>query len=277
MSVSVAALLQAARAQGVERLDAQLLLAHALGQNRSWVIAHADDALTPTQAEAAEKLIGRRASGEPLAYLVGEREFCGLHLIVTPDVLIPRPDTETLVEWAIDLIRGHSAPRIADLGTGSGAIALALKHALPQAEVHASDASAAALAVAFANGERLALPVLWHLGSWFDALPAALRFDLVVSNPPYVAPGDPHLTALAHEPIGALVPDADDGAGLADIDRIASGAVARLNPGGWLLVEHGSEQGEAVRRVLTGAGFTNVATRCDLAGRERVGAGRRAG
>lgn len=277
MSISVATLLQAARAQGIERLDVQLLLAHALGQSRSWVIAHADDALTPAQAEATEELIRRRANGQPLAYLVGEREFRGLCLIVTPDVLIPRPDTETLVEWAIELMREHSAPRITDLGTGSGAIALALKHALPQAEVHASDASAAALAVACANGERLGLPVQWHRGSWFDALPPALQFDLVVSNPPYVAPGDPHLAALRHEPIGALVPEADDGDGLADIRRIATGAVARLSPGGWLLVEHGAEQGETVRRVLMEAGLSKVATRCDLAGRERVVAGRRAG
>jgi release factor glutamine methyltransferase len=277
LNTLIAAVLQTARAQGVERLDAQLLLAHVLGRNRSWVIAHADDALTPAQAEAAQSLIRRRASGEPLAYLVGEREFRGLRLIVTPDVLIPRPDTETLVEWAIELMRGQSAPCIADLGTGSGAIALALKHALPQADLHASDASAAALAVARANGERLALPVQWHRGSWFDALPAALQFDLVVSNPPYVAPGDPHLAALRHEPIGALVPAADDGDGLADVRRIANGAVTRLSPGGWLLVEHGAEQGEAARRVLAEVGLANVVTRCDLAGRERVVAGRRAG
>lgn len=277
MNISVAALLQVARTQGVERLDAQLLLAHALTQTRSWVIAHADDALSDAQVEAAEELIRRRACGEPLAYLVGEREFRGLSLTVTPDVLIPRPDTEALVEWAIELMRGRSTPRIADLGTGSGAIALALKHALPQAEMHASDVSAAALAVARENGKRLALPVHWHHGSWWDALPAGLNFDCVVSNPPYVALKDPHLAALHHEPIGALVPDADDGDGLADIGRIAAHAVARLNTGGWLLVEHGAEQGEAVRRVLTEAELAKVATRCDLAGRERVGAGQRAG
>lgn len=273
MSETVGALLDGARAQGVERLDAQLLLAHALKQPRSWVIAHADDRLSTDQADAARTLLDRRARGAPLAYLVGVREFRGLPLTVTPDVLIPRPDTETLVDWALECLRERPKPRIVDLGTGSGAIALALKHALPQAEVHASDLSPAALAVAQGNGQRLGLAVRWHIGAWWAALPAGLRFHAVLSNPPYVAPADPHLPALAHEPLGALVPTQDTGDGLADIARIAEGAPAWLLPGGCLLVEHGAAQGAAVRGLLRDAGLAKVHTRTDLAGLERVSGG----
>jgi release factor glutamine methyltransferase len=270
--ITVAAALTQAREWGVERLDAQLLVAHALGQTRSWVIAH-DDASLGDQAPALSARLLRRAGGEPLAYLLGEREFHGLTLRVTPDVLVPRPDTETLVDWALELLAGWPAPRVIDLGTGSGAIALAVKHACPQADVHASDLSAAALAVARANGESLGLAVQWHAGAWWQAAPAG-RFHLALSNPPYVAAGDPHLVALRHEPAMALTPAGDGGDGLADIERIVAGSQARLHSSGWLLIEHGAEQGESARALFEHVGFSSVQTRPDLAARPRVTGGR---
>jgi release factor glutamine methyltransferase len=269
---NVAAALLQARECGVERLDAQLLVAHVLGQTRSWVIAHDDQALAD-KALALSALLRRRADGEPLAYLLGEREFHGLTLRITPDVLVPRADTETLVDWALELLTGQPTPRVIDLGTGSGAIALAVKQACPHAQVHASDVSEAALAVARANGRALCLDVQWHHGAWWHAAPAG-RFDLALSNPPYVAPGDPHLAALRHEPAMALTPAGDRGDGLADIERIVSGAAARLFPGAWLLVEHGAEQGNASRALFQRAGFSAVQTRPDLTGRPRATAGR---
>jgi len=262
-----------ARALGVERLDAQRLIGHVLKRDRAWVLAHDDDLLDDHSAAALAALLGRRAAGEPLAYLVGEREFHGLRLEVTPDVLVPRPDTETLVDWAVELLNGEFAhlasPRVLDLGTGSGAIALAVKHACPRAEVHASDLSEAALAVARRNGQRLGLAVAWHRGAWWQAV-VNRRFDLALSNPPYVAPGNSHLAALVHEPGTALVPVDDPGSGLADIERVVAGASAHLTPGGWLLVEHGFDQAEAVRQCLKGAGFHGAQTRADLAGQPRA-------
>jgi release factor glutamine methyltransferase len=260
-----------ARESGVDRLDAQLLVAHVLGRPRPWVIAH-DDAALGDKAPVLSALVRRRAGGEPLAYLLGEREFHGLTLRVTPDVLVPRADTETLVDWALALLADLRAPRVIDLGTGSGAIALAVKHACPHADVHASDVSEAALAVARGNGRTLGLAVQWHRGSWWQAVPGG-RFELALSNPPYVAPGDPHLAALHHEPALALTPTGDRGDGLADIERIVGGASARLHPGGWLLVEHGAEQGDAARTLFQQAGFSAVQTRPDLAARPRVTAG----
>ena len=256
---------------GLDRLDTQLLLAHQLGHSRTWLLAHPDAALDRTQQVEVGALLARRAAGEPLAYLTGEREFHGLRLTVTPDVLVPRADTETLVDWALELLAGRQDPRVLDLGTGSGAIALAIKQACPRAQVHASDVSSAALAVARGNGERLHLPVTWHQGHWWQALDLALRFDLVLANPPYIAPGDPHLTALRHEPRAALVAH---GSGLADIEHIIAGAPGRLEPGAWLLLEHGFDQAAAVRLRLDRAGFEATATRLDLAGQPRVGAGR---
>lgn len=262
-----------ARALGVDRLDAQGLIGHVLRRDRAWVLAHDDDSLCDADAQALAGLLQRRAGGVPFAYLVGEREFHGLSLEVTPDVLVPRPDTETLVDWAIELLNGEfahlPAPRVVDLGTGSGAIALAVKHACPRAEVHASDLSEAALAIAQRNGQRLGLAVAWHRGAWWHAL-AGWRFDLALSNPPYVAPGDAHLAALAHEPGMALVPADDLGTGLADLERIVAGAGAHLYPGGWLLLEHGFDQADAVRRCLQGAGFHAPRTRADLAGQPRA-------
>jgi release factor glutamine methyltransferase len=264
-----------ARALGVDRLDAQCLVGHGLKRDRAWLLAHDDEALGDAVAVVLTALLRRRAAGEPLAYLVGEREFHGLTLHVTPDVLVPRPDTETLVDWAIELLDGELAsvqgPRVIDLGTGSGAIALAVKHACPRAEVHASDLSDAALGVARQNGERLGLRVTWHAGPWWHASPGG-RFDLALANPPYVAPGDPHLAALTHEPGSALVPAGDTGNGLADIERIVSGASAHLNPGAWLLVEHGFDQANAVQQCLQRAGLAGARTRADLAGQPRVSA-----
>ncbi len=265
--------LQSARALGVERLDAHLLLAHVLGRSRAWLLAHGDDALPDDPAAAFEGLARRRAAGEPFAYLVGEREFHGLSLQVGPAVLVPRPDTETLVDWALALLdgelRGVERPALLDLGTGSGAIALALKSACPRARVWAGERSADALAVARANAARLGLDVRFAHGDWWDAMTGETdvpAFDLVVSNPPYIAADDPHLAALTHEPLSALV--AADG-GLADIVRIATGARDRLRAGGWLLFEHGWAQADAVQAILRGAGFGDAETRADIEGRAR--------
>ncbi len=275
---SVDGALRAARSLGVERLDAHLLLAHVLGQSRAWLLAHGDDALSDEHAGAFEALAKRRAAGEPFAYLVGEREFHGLTLMVNGAVLVPRPDTETLVEWALELLRSElrdtPEPALLDLGTGSGAIALALKNGCPRARVWAGERSADALAVARANAERLALDVRFAQGDWWDALAGAQdapAFDLVVSNPPYIAADDPHLVALTHEPLAALVA-ADEG--LADIARIATGARGRLREGGWLLFEHGWAQATAVQAILQRAGFGDVATRADIEGRARCTGGR---
>jgi release factor glutamine methyltransferase len=265
---TVAQALAHARLVGVDQLDAQLLLMQQLGRPRTWLLANDDAPVTDSPALLA--LLGRRAAGEPLAYLIGKREFHGLLLHVTPDVLVPRPDTETLVDWALELIADRGAPCIVDLGTGSGAIALALKQACPRAQVHASDASPAALAVARGNGERLGLPVTWHLGDWWQALDPALRFDLAAANPPYVAPGDPHLLALRHEPAAALV---SPGYALACTERVIAGARDRLHPGGWIVLEHGFDQADDVRQLLAGAGFEAVSTRHDLAGQPRVSIG----
>ncbi len=276
--ITVDAALRDARSRGVERLDAHLLLAHVLGQSRTWLLAHGDDTLSDDHAAAFAALAARRAAGEPFAYLVGEREFHGLTLAVSDAVLVPRPDTETLVEWALELLAGPlgetAQPAVLDLGTGSGAIALALKNACPRSRMWAGERSAGALAVARANAQRLALDVRFAHGDWWDALagaPDVPAFDLVVSNPPYIAAGDPHLAALTHEPLSALVA-ADDG--LADIRRIAEGAHGRLRAGGWLLFEHGWEQAQAVQALLQRIGFEQVSTRVDIEGRARCTGGR---
>ena len=275
---TVDAALREARSRGVERLDAHLLLAHVLGQSRAWLLAHGDDPLSDTQGAAFAALVARRAAGEPFAYLVGEREFHGLALAVNDAVLVPRPDTETLVEWALALLQGEPGgvdnSAVLDLGTGSGAIALALKNACPRAHVWAGERSASALAVARANAQRLALDVRFAQGDWWDALagaPDVPVFDLVVSNPPYIAADAPPLAALTHEPLSALVADDD---GLADIRRIADGARGRLRTGGWLLFEHGWQQAPAVQAILQRSGFGEVSTRVDIEGRARCTGGR---
>ena len=264
-----------AQAAGLERLEAQRLLQHLLQQGRAWLLAHDDESLTHPQAADWQALLARNVAGEPLAYLTGEREFHGLPLHVNPAVLVPRPDTETLVDWALELLAGplaaHSAPQVADLGTGSGAIALAVKHACPRAELRASDASTDALAVARENGERLGLRITWLPGSWWQAYDAP-AFHLALSNPPYIAAGDPHLPALRHEPLSALVPPGGDG--LASLVAIVDGASAHLAPDAWLLLEHGFDQADAVAALLQAAGFIDVQHRRDLGGHRRCTGGR---
>jgi release factor glutamine methyltransferase len=263
---TVAEALALARQRGVDRLDAQLLLARALGRPRAWLLAHDDAPIDDEPARRFDAELARRAAGEPLAYIVGQKEFHGLVLQVDAGVLVPRPDTETLVGWALELLQGElasvPAPRVLDLGTGSGAIALAVKHDCRRAELAAVDASEAALAVASGNGRRLGLQVEWLRGDWWQPL-SGRRFDLVLSNPPYIAEGDPHLAALAHEPAMALSSGAD---GLAAIRHIVAQAREHLAPGRWLLLEHGHEQAGAVRDLLRDAGLVDACSRPDLAG-----------
>lgn len=268
---TVAQALTAAVALGIDRLDAQLLLLHALGRaphDRAWLLAHDTDALSDAAWAMLAPQLSRRLAGEPVAYLLGEKEFHGLSLQVDARVLVPRPDTETLVDWALQCLGGHEAPRVLDLGTGSGAIALALQHARPDAQVDAVDASADALAVAEANARRLGLPVRFSQASWLDG--AAGGYTVIASNPPYIAAGDPHLPALRHEPSAALVAGAD---GLDDIRQIVRNAPSHLADGGWLLLEHGHDQALAVRQLLETRGFAEVQSRDDLAGIQRCSGG----
>ena len=263
--------LATAAAQGVARLDAQLLLLHVLGRaasERGWLIAHDEDELAADRLAAFESLCRRRADGEPLAYLTGEKEFFGLPLQVDARVLVPRPDTEALVEWSLEMLAGRHRPEVIDLGTGSGAIALAIASARPDAQVEAVDRSADALAIASANAQRLGLPVRMRQAHWLEG---AGRYDLVASNPPYIRAADPHLRELQHEPASALVAGAD---GLDDLRAIVAAAPPHLHPGGWLLLEHGWDQAAAVRALLEAQGFRDVASRRDLAGHERCSGGR---
>ena len=258
---------------GLQRIDAQLLLLHALGRSindRAWLLAHDTDVLTDDVHTAFAGACRRRAAGEPVAYIVGQKDFHGLTLAVDARVLVPRPDTETLVDWALDLLEGPAKARVVDLGTGSGAIALAIRHARPHADVTAVDASADALAVARSNASRLGLPIDFVQGNWLAGVHGT--FDLIVSNPPYIAAGDPHLPALHHEPSQALVAGAD---GLDDIRSIVDQALPHLQPGGWLLLEHGFDQAAAVRALLSQRGFAQVCSRRDLADIERCSGGQR--
>ena len=260
-----------ARALGIERLDAMLLLAHHLMRSREWLLAHPDDTLDADAQAGFEADCRRRADDVPLAYLTGRREFHGLALSVGPDVLVPRPDTETLADWAIERVAALPAtpcPRVVDLGTGSGALALAIAAACPHAEVTATDASEPALAVASGNAQRLGLPVRLRHGDWWEAV-AGERFDLAVCNPPYVAADDPHLPALRHEPRQALV--AGDG-GLAALRRVVTHARAHL--AGWLLLEHGWDQADAVHTMLSQSGFVDIEAHRDLHGQWRCTGGR---
>lgn len=260
------------QAQGLDRLDAQLLLLHVLdlpAQRRGWLLAHDREQLAPEQITQLSQLAQRRLAGEPLAYLTGYKAFFGLNLQVDARVLVPRPDTETLVEWALSLLAGEQ--RVLDLGTGSGAIALALKSRQPALQVLATDASADALALAQANARQLQLDVDFSQGAWFDApMPPGHYFDAIVSNPPYIAEHDWHLDALRHEPRQALTSGAD---GLADLRQIIVGAPHHLRLGAWLLLEHGFDQAQAVRALLDAAGFKQVQSRRDLAGIERCSGG----
>jgi release factor glutamine methyltransferase len=269
--ITIAQALRHTKAQGLDRLDAQLLVLHALGrdlQERAWLVTHDDDPLPPASASALAAATARRIAGEPVAYITGHKEFYGLALVVDARVLVPRPDTETLVEWALEVLPPHGPGSVIDLGTGSGAIALALKATRPALAVHALDYSHDALAVARTNAQRLALEVQFSHGSWLDGITA--QYEAIVSNPPYIAEGDHHLAALTAEPMQALSSGAD---GLDAIRNIVTQSPQRLRPGGWLLIEHGFDQSRAVCALLTQAGFEAVQSRHDLAGIARCSGG----
>ncbi|MBM7132243.1 peptide chain release factor N(5)-glutamine methyltransferase [Dyella mobilis] len=270
--VKVREALQTATQRLGDRTDAEVLLAYALSKSRSWLIAHADDALSAEHALAYRVLVEQREAGEPVAYITGRRGFWSLDLEVTPATLIPRPETELLVELALEHLPIDADVRVADLGTGSGAIALAIARERPRAEVTAVDASVDALAVAQRNAQRHGIAnVSFAQGDWFAPL-QGLRFGVIVSNPPYIECDDPHLNQgdLRFEPLSALASGAD---GLDDIRRIIADAKAHLLADGWLLFEHGWDQGEAVRTLLRNASFAKVSTMQDLEGRDRVSVG----
>jgi release factor glutamine methyltransferase len=273
---SIAGLLASAsgRLTGGDALaDAQLLLARLLRKNRSYLYAHPDFQPDAAQVAGFTRLIARRAAGEPIAYLTGEREFWSLSLQVNPATLIPRHETELLVEQCLARIPADANWRIADLGTGSGAIALALASERPDCHISASDQSARALATASDNARRLGLKnVAFHRGNWFEPL-TEQRFQLIASNPPYIADRDPHLTQgdVAHEPRSALT-SGDDG--LDDIRHIITASPRQLQPGGWLLLEHGHDQANKILDLLQTTGYDEVSDYRDLAGQPRVAAGR---
>lgn len=269
MTTIAAALARAGRS--VPLAEARLLLRHLCGRNAAWLEAHRDDALDTALAADFAALVARRATGEPIAYLTGFREFYGREFAVSPAVLIPRPETELLVELGREKLAGHVRPRILDLGTGSGCLAITLALELPTAAVTAVDVSSAALAVAAANADRLGAAVRFRQGDWFAALETE-HYDLIVANPPYVATGDPHLNEgdLRFEPPSALACGAD---GLDAIRRIVADAPSFLVPGGWLFLEHGYDQAPAVAALLEAAGFADIEQRRDLAGIVRVSGG----
>ena len=272
-ALSISRALAMARSHGVDRLDAQLMLAALLDRPRSWLVAHDDASLDQAQESAFEQWLTRRRDGEPLAYLLGEKEFHGLKLQVDPSVLVPRPETELLVDWGLRVLQTEpwaSGCRVIDLGTGSGAIALSIKNGCRAAEVTAVDESPTALATAGRNSQALNLPITLAQGSWWAAVPAQC-FDLALANPPYIAPGDEHLAALRHEPQSALIAQEN---GLADLECIIAGAPDHLVPDGWLLLEHGHDQAAWARQRLSIAGFSEVQTVRDLAGIERCTGGR---
>jgi release factor glutamine methyltransferase len=294
-----------AQKHGIAKVDARMLLLHTLGKRTSdmaWLVSNDNNPINTLQADAYGEVCARRRAGEPVAYIVGHKEFYGLRLAVDKRVLDPRGDTETLVEWALTLLPvsahatatpARSKPAavrtepvevltktsagsvrtdtvtVLDLGTGSGAIALAIQSERPSAQVHATDASPEALEVARANAAALKLPVRFHQGSWLDAVKDQ-KFDLIISNPPYIAAADPHLAALTHEPLQALTSGAD---GLEDIRHIIQQAPAHLHAGGWLLLEHGYDQAAPVRALLEQQGFSQVESRKDLASTERCSGG----
>lgn len=255
------------------RLEVQYLLQHVLNTSRAWLLAHPEAALGATQQADHDALMQRRLHGEPIAYLLGEREFYGLRLMVSPATLIPRPETELLVDLALQRIPPHGKERVLDMGTGSGAIAMSIAHNRPAAGILACDASVAALDVARMNAQRLGIGnVFFAQSDWFTTLGAQL-FNLIVSNPPYIAEGDPHLQCgdVRFEPLSALA-SGDDG--LRDIRHIVSHAKPYLDRRGWLLLEHGYGQAAHVRELLQQNGFEEVFSAHDLAGIERVSGGR---
>lgn len=271
MSTTLQQALLHAHQQGLARIDAQMLLLHVLGQpnaGRAWLLTHDGDLLTPAQQAQFNALCAQRLDGMPVAYLTGCKEFFGLPLQVDARVLDPRPDTETLVEWVLDVLEKIVSPTVIDLGTGSGAIALAVQSQRPDAAVSAVDFSLDALAVAAANAQRLQLPVQFVQSSWLDKVDGV--FDVIASNPPYIREDDPHMPALRHEPRQALTSGKD---GLEDIRRIIAQAPAHLKTGGWLLLEHGWDQAQSVQTLLRAAGFGHVHSRQDLAGTDRCTGG----
>ena len=259
---------------GLPPLEARMLLERVLEKSRAWLIAHADETVSSETGQAFAALAGRRRQGEPIAYILGEREFYGLEFRVAPAVLIPRPETELLVELALERIAETAVVRVLDLGTGSGAIAVALAKHRREARLTAVDVDYAALAVARANASRHGVSVRFFCGDWFGAL-SGETFDLIVSNPPYVAAGDPHLAMgdVRFEPQRALLGGAD---GLDCIRAIVASAVAHLRPGAWLLFEHGYDQAEACLGLLEAEGYREVQSWPDLAGIPRVSGGRAA-
>lgn len=254
------------------RLEARVLAGRALGVTPAWLIGHDRDTPSPAQSAAMETLVARRAAGEPVAYILGEREFFGRRFRVSPDVLIPRPDTELLVEAALRHLPGADPRRVLDLGTGSGCLAVTLALERPAWEVTALDRSPAAVEIARGNAADLGARVAFIVSDWFAEVPGQ-RFNLIVANPPYVAAGDSRSAhaGLAWEPAGALFAGND---GLDDIRRIAVEAPVHLESGGWLLLEHGWDQANAVRDLLRDAGFEDIGTLHDLAGLPRVGSSR---
>ena len=274
MAASIAQCLRrAAELEGLSetpRLDLELLLCHCLYKERVYLYTWPERELTGLQLADFEGLLGRRIGGEPVAYLIGRREFWNLSLAVDASSLIPRPDSERLVELALELVPAGRAGRALDLGTGTGALILALAGERPDWHLVGVDSSAAALRLAERNRRALGFEaVSFVLSDWFEALDGKQCFDLILSNPPYIAPDDPHLTQgdLRFEPHSALVAGQN---GLADIAHIVQAAPGYLEPGGWLLIEHGWQQGKAVRELFQMTGFKAVASHCDLAGRERV-------
>ena len=257
---------EALRASGIDRREARLILAAVTGSSEASVLAHPEKPLLEKERSQFLEMAARRAAGEPVAYILGHKEFYGLELAVDPAVLIPRPETELLVDLAL----ARNPQSVLDIGTGSGAIALAIKRHRPEVRVVATDASAEALEVARRNAVRFNLDVELRHGRWFEPV-AGERFEAIISNPPYVVVGDPHLAALPYEPRIALLGGAD---GLDGFRVLAREAPAHLLPGGWLLVEHGEGQHEAVRGLLEAAGLETTASWPDLAGIPRVSGGK---
>lgn len=271
--MNVAECLAQGQVWGLPRLESQILLLFTLGRprhDRAWLIAHDTDQLTLAQVAVFEALVQRRLQHEPVAYIVGEKEFFGLTLQIDKHVLDPRDDTEVLVEWALACSDSFSAPRFLDLGTGSGAIALAIKSQRSKSIVSAVDVSSEALLVARQNAKRLSLNVSLFESNWLSQVTG--EFEVIVSNPPYIEDNDPHLERLQHEPLSALVSGQN---GLADIQHIVSHALNHLAPGGWLLIEHGWQQAASVRALLAAAGYQNVQSKLDLAGVERCSGGQK--
>lgn len=279
---SINKVLRRAIDSGIVSADAERLVLHAIGrgcESRAWLRANDSEPISPSHIVEFESLIRRRLDHEPMSYITGQREFYGLPLQIDRRVLDPRPDTETLVDWALEVLQGQANPNVADLGTGSGAIALAIMHQRPDAHVLAVDASEEALAVARGNAVRLKLHMEFAHGSWLEPLEEMSRLDanalgawqIIVSNPPYIAEADEHLAGLKHEPREALTSGSD---GLDAIRHIVAHAPEHLATNGWLLLEHGYNQADAVQKLLEKRGFESISYRNDLAGIARCTGGR---